>query len=855
MTQHPTVPHGGIPTDDPALVWTHVLSDGVTGISYWAIAGILVYLVFRANREQAEDAPGLKRLPYPLLFLAFGLFIMACGTVHLFLMWTVWQPVYAQLGVAKAFMAVASVGTAIALPPLVPRVLKLLREARLSEERQKQLEAAHRDLQEAHDRVTEYDELKSQFFQNVSHELRTPLTLILGPIESMLDDELSSDTRHQLDTIQRNARLLRRHVDDLLDVSRLDVGRLEPAFARIDLATLVRTTAAHFDGLARDVGTTFVVETPPELGAEVDSDKVERILLNLLSNAFKFTPAGGRIAVRLTTRTGGPARDDEEAGDRPPGNAVAVLEVRDDGPGVPEPLREAIFERFRQVEGGSGRRFGGTGLGLAIVREFADLHGGSVEVGDAPEGGACFVVEIPLRAPADSEVRAAEPEGTDDGSLAEDRVAELSVMAPATRGETPAEGRAEPDENAAPGHLLVVEDNPEMLRHLARLLGDEYRITTARDGEEALDAFQREAPDLVLTDVMMPGMTGDRLVREIRERSEWATVPIVVLTAKADEELRIRVLQEGAQDFLIKPFSQEELRARIGNLIEAKRSGDVLRRALTSSRTDLGELSRQIVRSRDELSRAVEEARRAHAEAESASRAKTEFLSVMSHELRTPLNAIVGYVDLLLSGAAGTDLAHREVHLRRIQTNSQALTRMIEQILELTRLEDGEGELDVRESDLSEALDELIRKSRGAAEAKGLRFVVRMPERPAPIRTDVDKLRQVIDDLVSNAVKFTSEGTVELHVEMVDGEILARVRDTGPGLATEELERAFEPFWQADPGLTRKEGGSGLGLSIVRRFTRLLGGEVALESEPGAGTTATLRVPADAERGAVNGLV
>ena len=415
---------------------------------------------------------------------------------------------------------------------------------------QRAIEAALAEARTANEEVTrlyrktlELDELKSRFFANVSHELRTPLTLILAPLERRLGRTavgVGSDPQTREDeVILRNARLLYRHVTDLLDASRLDAGRASVLWAKVDLAQLARVTASHFESLAASRNISFPLELPPHLPAEADGEKVQRILLNLLSNAFKFTPDGGTVILRL--------RQD---------GAHAELEVEDNGPGVPAEFREVVFQRFRQVEGGDKRSFGGTGLGLAIVREFAELHGGAVRLSESESGGACFTLRLPLRAPDGSQVR--EAASLIDAVLPREAVEELR----------PASRRTFPDSiGSGLPRVLVVEDNPDLNAFIADALADRCRVVQAYDGREGLEAAAAESPDLILTDIMMPGMDGEELVQAVRRIPSLVDVPILVLTARLDETLRRRLLAEGVQDYLAKPFDVEELRARASRLL------------------------------------------------------------------------------------------------------------------------------------------------------------------------------------------------------------------------------------------------------------------------------------------------
>src|SRR5258705_2961647 len=236
------------------------------------------------------------------------------------------------------------------------------------------------DLSSAKDAAEAASRTKSVFLANVSHELRTPLALILGPIRRLLGARADDEDMHRdLETVERNAQVLLKHVSDLLDVAKLEASGAELDRSRVDLAALVRRTVSLFEVVARERKVALQVETPAELALPADAGKLERVLLNLLSNAMKYVPDGGRVqtAVRI------------EGDD-------LVLSVEDDGPGVPVPLREVIFERFRRGDDTTTRRYGGTGLGLAIARELVERHGGRIEVGDGADGGALFRVRLPL---------------------------------------------------------------------------------------------------------------------------------------------------------------------------------------------------------------------------------------------------------------------------------------------------------------------------------------------------------------------------------------------------------------------------------------------------------------------------
>jgi PAS domain S-box-containing protein len=406
-------------------------------------------------------------------------------------------------------------------------------------------------LTRRNEHLTQVGEAKARFFANVSHELRTPLALILGPVEKHLRETPGMDAslRRDLEVVQRNARTVLRHVNNLLDVAKIEAGRGTSDYTRTDAAVLVREVSRHFSALADEQHITFVVEAPARLLVDTDAVKLHSIVLNLMSNAFKFTPAGGRV--RMTLR---------EAGQR------FQLEVGDSGPGIPADQRQAVFNRFEQLEGEGTRRHIGTGLGLSIVRDFAALLGGTVSAGEAPECGALFVLDLPIAASAGTIVRPAAGESAVTPAVEDvvDALRQARVTEPPVRTTTGAAGR-----------VLVVEDSPDMNRFIANCLSSEgFDVTAAFDGVQGYETATAEHPDLVVTDIVMPRMTGDELIRRLRQRPDFRSTPILVLGAKSDDELRLRLQRDDAQDYLDKPFSVDELRVRARTLVARKRAAD-----------------------------------------------------------------------------------------------------------------------------------------------------------------------------------------------------------------------------------------------------------------------------------------
>lgn len=654
---------------------------------------------------------------------------------------------------------------------------------------------------------------QNRFFTNVSHELRTPLALVLGPAEKLLAGaERGSAERADLEVIARNARTVLRHVNDLLDVAKLEAGRMAIGLAEVDAARLVRIAAAHFEAVAVERNVSFVVEAPEQLPRVLDAAKFQRILLNLLSNAFKFTPPGRRI--RCTVRA---------AGDGEPEGGL-VLEVADAGPGVPVEHRDAIFLRFRQLD--AADRQGGTGLGLSIAREFAELHGGRVSVGDAPEGGALFRVVLPRLQPP-----AAVPEGAPVREEEARGVADALRSRPAPAGSS---------RQGAP-LVLVVEDNPEMAAYVRDVLAPDASVVLASGGREGLERAVALRPDLVVTDLMMAGGGGEELVREVRSRGELDGVPVVVLTAKADDALRVKLLQEGAQDYVMKPFSPDELRARVTGLLTAKRAGDFLRRELDSRARDLETLVLEVATRRRELEAALDATRGARDEADRASRVKSNFLALVSHELRTPITLVHLQLERLVRDPHPSEL-QRQV-LPRLMGASRRLAALVEALLEHSRVSSGRVTLRREAVNLGEVVEEVVEEQRPQADAKGLRLTVNVEPGLREVQTDPRLVRVVVSNVVANAVKFTETGGVDVTVSQGEDGVRIAVADSGPGVAEEDRQRIFEPFEQRDPVQMKHVPGLGLGLSLVRELCAVLGAKVELRSTVGAGSTFSVVVP------------
>ncbi|MFN6494569.1 ATP-binding protein [Nostoc sp. DedQUE03] len=416
--------------------------------------------------------------------------------------------------------------------------------------------------------LAEIDRAKTVFFSNVSHEFRTPLTLMLGPLEETLTNcatLLPVKDREQLEMVQRNGLRLLKLVNSLLDFSRIEAGRVQASYEPTNLATFTAELASVFRSAVERAGMQLSVNCPSlPAPVYVDREMWEKIVLNLLSNAFKFTMVG-EIAVSLQWS-----------------NDHIEFAVKDTGIGIPAAEIPHLFERFHRVKGAQGRTFEGSGIGLSLVQELVQMHGGTVHVSSVLEVGSCFTVSIPTgfaHLPPD---RISAPR-----TLPSTALGAIPYLEEALRWLPPEESRGSRGRREVGGEVIVQEDyniyidsspaspapsaprilladdNSDMRDYIKRLLSQQYEVESVPDGLAALDSARGRVPDLVLTDVMMPGLDGFGLLRELRADPQTQKVPIILLSARAGEEARVEGLEAGADDYLIKPFSARELLARV----------------------------------------------------------------------------------------------------------------------------------------------------------------------------------------------------------------------------------------------------------------------------------------------------
>jgi adenylate cyclase len=417
--------------------------------------------------------------------------------------------------------------------------------------------------------LQELDHLKSNFFANISHEIRTPLTLILSPVESVLQGDYGKKIdRKFFENLQRNAIRLLKLINNLLDFSKIEAGRMGLKVQESDIVHFIKTYVGSVHSAADSKGIALnFVSVSDEVLLYFDKEKMDKIIMNLFSNALKFTDKGGAIKIVV--------KDTEKD---------CIIEFTDTGVGVPADKLTSIFDRFSQADSSSTRKFEGTGIGLALAKELVELHGGTISVksryidDNTNDHGTTFTVIIPRgkdHLSANENVEYLESEELDE-AVTDHRFAGMREMTELRTSGANESADSNPRLSGAPPlpgkvhliTLLIVEDNPDMRNFLTFLLQDHYTVHTAENGEEGLRKARELHPDLIVSDVMMPVMNGYEMTQKIKEDEELKRTPVLMLTAKAEIANKIEGLEYGADDYLTKPFNSKELLTRIKSLLK-----------------------------------------------------------------------------------------------------------------------------------------------------------------------------------------------------------------------------------------------------------------------------------------------
>ncbi len=694
------------------------------------------------------------------------------------------------------------------------------RSQREQVENQLILEETSLNLEKAHSQLKRLDRFKSEVFANITHELKTPLTLILAPLALLIEGKLGSLSdaqRSTLHSMQRSGVKLSRMIEDLLDLSKLEESRLRLRIEEHDLVGYLRNLLSQIEPLAQRKNIRLAMHAA-SIRALVwcDIERLERVFINLLSNATKFTEPGGSVRISLL--------DEGE---------TVCIEVADTGVGFPSELAGEVFERFFQVDMAGTRRYGGAGLGLALAKELVELHDGEIWAESVPNEGSRFSVRLrkdrdhfspevlDRRGPAADRLGG---QRQSDGSLVDwqldtpkhFRLIEIDEATDQRVVERDA------DESQREHSVLVVEDTPDVARMIRLALHHDFRFLAAGDGTRGLELARRYRPTVVITDWMMPRMDGMELTRRLRADPLTKHIPIVMLTARSDVENKVEGLETGVSAFLGKPFSANELLSTVRSLV---REREATAEALLAGKMDslesiAGGLAHEIGNPLNYLKNA---------------------LSAVQRDCRTLIDT-VGQLELA-PPQSGT-LKKLDARINKMFEVTEAGVKRIANTVDLMVRYSREGYS--RTPQLHDAY---------AAVRDVVAVVVPTVGRQVQVELDLvgnglircvaEEFNQVLTNLIQNALEAVAgdgSGRVWIAGRNEGVDLLLSVKDNGPGIPEANRARIFDAFYT-----TKEVGrGMGMGLTITRRVVVAMGGNLSVRSQSGVGTEFVVRVPSAA---------
>jgi signal transduction histidine kinase len=655
--------------------------------------------------------------------------------------------------------------------------------------------------------LEEMDRLKTEFFANISHEFRTPITLTLGPLEQLLSGrrgELPGWVRERLEVMQRNQQRLLELINQILDLAKLEAGRMELRCAPMrDVNRFVEQRAEQFRPVAEPRGVELRLELDDRLGGAdlyVDAAELDRLVVNLLSNAVKFTHEGW-IEVK-TERT-------QEA---------LRLAVADSGVGITADELPHIFDRFRQAGGGATREYAGTGIGLALVKEIATLHGGEVTVHSQQGRGSTFRVTLPLGKdhlnPASVvEVAAGEADTGVSSSAAFLLLEGAGAGGSAEEANAAARATFDPRKRT----ILYAEDNADLRDYVRDLLAPDYNVFLAVDGREALELLRAQPPDLVVTDLMIPLVSGRELVQTIRADRALESIPVLVLTARSAIGARIESLDAGADDFASKPFDAAELRARIRSLLRIKEYQDTIRaqaQELAGWNQTLGDRVREQLQQIEALRAEVEsQLREVRASRSRIVQAADDARRRLERDLHDGAQQRLTTVGLILRSAQAKPGAQTDPELARVL--AQGIEELQAGLGELRALARGLHPAILSEEGLVPAVRALTSRSPVPVKL----FAPALDRLPGPVETAA---YFVVSEALTNVVKHANASRAQVTVERQDGVLIVEVADDGSGGAAID---------------------AGSGLSGLFDRVAAIDGRLALDSPADGGTRVRCELP------------
>lgn len=666
----------------------------------------------------------------------------------------------------------------------------------------KELDLRNRELEKL-------DELKSQFFANVSHELRTPLTLILTPIreELLKRAELHPALHDSLKTIERNALRLLKLINELLDLVKLEQGQRKLSLETVDLSVFLPGLVDSLRYTAeRKKITINYKDCGYSLFVSLDPAGIEKVILNLLTNAIKFTPVNGQINFRWTMK-----------------NKNVVLEIEDTGIGIPFSELDNIFKRFYQVPHSSSRQTRGVGVGLALAREIVHFHGGTLKVESIEGEGSTFRISLPLN-----------PTGGQDQTSNKTDVVEEDPFEKSSRAANRYFGSLDESTQLAlkpvgsgSQEIFVVDDEHDMLRYLTNILSRDYRVHPISTGEEVLSRAIESHPNLIILDWMLPGLSGLETCKAIRKWDPDHNIKILILTARIDEDSKIKALSYGSDDFLTKPFSSTELLTRVKNLlINAE-----LQHNLHTKNQDLEQTLKQLKETESILVQSEK------------MNALGNLSAGLLHEINNPLNvaiAAVAYANDIIPD----DSPEMQETLQDVKICMDRINKIVSDLHTFAHpVKDYEN----TPFNMGEAVESAL--SLGAHALDQIKIVKNLNGSLRPLGSKQQIVHVILNFLLNAAVSIEkkdskNKGLIEIVSRTEDDRVYLSVRDNGKGIPPDLLDKIFDPFFT-----TSQVGESmGLGLSITHTIVKNHGGRINVNSKTGEGAEFSFDLTAESPK-------
>lgn len=669
------------------------------------------------------------------------------------------------------------------------------------------------ELKKLNSELTKIDEAKTIFFSNISHEFRTPLTLMLSPLQDLIRNSSIPKLQHEkLDIIQRNAHRLQKLVNTLLDFSRIEAGQKDAVFQPVDIVKYTTDLAGNFRSLVEDAGLKLVVKAEdPKEPVYLNPSMYEKIMLNLLSNAFKFTLKGSiRIDIKVKKKK-------------------VELVVSDTGIGIHPAHHKKIFERFNRLENRNARTFEGTGIGLALVKELVEIHGGTINVKSIPDTGTRFTIAFPRGKDHIPKDKIYASKIIQHYNMLPDYLEEMKGW---MHDDESIEQKAKPF--TMKPLVVIADDNADMRMYLGSVLQEKFQVLKVSNGRKVLEKLNSGLiPDAVITDVMMPDMDGFELLARIKNNEAFRKIPVIMLSARMDEETRIEGMRYGADDYLVKPFSSRELVSRVDARIQIARLQLQLHEKLASLNADLGQQVKQRTEAMQLLNTDLKEK---NYKLETVNEELSHLTFAAGNDLQKPLQRLGIYIKLLLHEKE-ISAAFRTT-LEKMDMQASALSGMLDALSSYSNVSAGVGkksETDMHQLWLfvRESLSELIIKTKAhIQEDIGGKLLC------DPIQVNLLLTQIVQSSILSSGEEARPElilagrtvsGNDIRHPRAVREkayyELSLRYKATGTDDGSEKIFQLFERFH------THIDyPGTGLGLAVSRRIVENHGGFMVIRN-------------------------